>query len=146
MVGAPDARYGEVAAAFDEVASGLPEVRTVWRIELGDLDKLVAGGVDVPDAEIERRRKLATGGDTTVKIWDATPLTPESRASREARGVVEFLSAQSLPKDEILARIRRDPTLSEPARQRALELARQAVTTSATSPDPAPGVKNDQAR
>ena len=56
--------------------------------------------------------QLATAGDTTVKIWDATPLTPEL-ASREARGVVEFLSARSLPKDEVLARIRRDPTIGE---------------------------------
>ena len=41
---------------------------------------------------------------------------------REARGLVEFLFAKSLPAAEVLDRIRRDPTLSAPVRRRALEL------------------------
>jgi tetratricopeptide (TPR) repeat protein len=58
-----------------------------------------------------------------VKLWDATPLTPELRVQREARGVVEFYFAQSLPVAEVLDRIRHDPTLSAEVRQRALEQA-----------------------
>ncbi|MGP0063331.1 MAG: WD40 repeat domain-containing serine/threonine protein kinase [Isosphaeraceae bacterium] len=91
-------------------------------------------------------RKLASGGDTTVKLWDATPLTPELRVLREARDVVEFLSSRSLPKDEVLDRIRRDPTIGEPVRQRALVLARQAVAPAAATPNHAPAGKTDQAR
>jgi hypothetical protein len=69
-------------------------------------------------------RRLATvGADRTVKLWDATPLTPELRVQREARGVVQFLFGQSLPVAEVLDRIRHDPTLGAEVRQRALEQA-----------------------
>ena len=66
-------------------------------------------------------------GDGTVKIWDARPLSPELRTSREARSVVEFLLAQKLPAAEVLARIGRDPTISDEVRQRALDLAEPRV-------------------
>ena len=65
----------------------------------------------------------STGVDHTVRLWDATPLTAEAQFTREARGVVESLFAQSLPMAEVLARIRRDTTLSAEVRQRALALA-----------------------
>jgi WD40 repeat protein len=76
-------------------------------------------------------RKLVTaGGDAILNIWDATPLTPDLRFLREARGVIAFLSvsAKPLPAAEVLDRIRRDPTISEPVRERALDLARRAAT------------------
>ncbi|PPF86966.1 long-chain fatty acid--CoA ligase [Subtercola sp. Z020] len=56
-------------ARFDEVAADLPLVTDVWQIDLGDLGKLVAGGVDVDDAEIERRRSLAKGSDLATLIY-----------------------------------------------------------------------------
>ncbi|WP_285043150.1 AMP-dependent synthetase/ligase [Plantibacter sp. LMC-P-059a] len=56
-------------ARFDEVHGDLPEVTRVWQIDLGDLDKLSAAGVDVPDAEIERRRNLAVGSDMATLIY-----------------------------------------------------------------------------
>lgn len=56
-------------ARFDEVRADLPDVRVAWQIGLGDLDKLAARGVDVPDAEIERRRSLATGADIATIIY-----------------------------------------------------------------------------
>ena len=56
-------------ARFDEVHPDLPDVETVWQIDLGDLDKLAARGVDVPDAEIERRRRLAVGSDMATLIY-----------------------------------------------------------------------------
>jgi hypothetical protein len=83
-------------------------------------------------------RKLVTaGGDSLVKIWDATPMTAELRVIHEARGVVDFLSAKSLPAAEVLSRIRRDPTLSEPVRQLALDLAQRAATAAGPGPGPA---------
>jgi len=63
-----DARH---SAAFDEVAAELPAVQKVWHIDLGDLDKLVAAGGDVPDAEIERRRALAGGEDIATLIYSS---------------------------------------------------------------------------
>ncbi|WEO79025.1 AMP-dependent synthetase/ligase [Cryobacterium sp. SO2] len=56
-------------ARFDEVHPDLPDVETVWQIDLGDLDKLAARGVDVPDAEIERRRRLAVSADMATLIY-----------------------------------------------------------------------------
>ncbi len=54
---------------FDEVHPELPAVRHVWQIDLGDLDKLAEQGVDVPDAEIERRRNIAVGSDMATLIY-----------------------------------------------------------------------------
>ncbi|CAH0153174.1 MULTISPECIES: long-chain fatty acid--CoA ligase [Plantibacter] len=56
-------------ARFDEVHGDLPDVARVWQIDLGDLDKIAAGGVDVPDEEIERRRNLAVGSDMATLIY-----------------------------------------------------------------------------
>lgn len=56
-------------ARFDEVHPELPLIQNVWQIDLGDLDKLAAQGVDVPDAEIERRRNLAVGSDIATLIY-----------------------------------------------------------------------------
>ena len=56
-------------AKFDEVHADLPLIGAVWQIDLGDLDKLVAGGVNVTDAEIERRRNLAMSSDIATLIY-----------------------------------------------------------------------------
>lgn len=56
---------------FDEVHPELPEVRSVWQVDLGDLDKLVAAGVDVADEEVERRRTLANADDLATLIYTA---------------------------------------------------------------------------
>lgn len=56
-------------ARFDEVRAELPAIGNVWQIDLGDLDKLIAAGTEVPDAEIERRRNLAVGEDMATLIY-----------------------------------------------------------------------------
>lgn len=56
---------------LDEVLAELPAVRRAWQIDLGDLDKLTASGTDVPDAEIERRRRIATEADVATIIYTA---------------------------------------------------------------------------
>ncbi|MCU1546842.1 MAG: long-chain fatty acid--CoA ligase, partial [Homoserinimonas sp.] len=53
----------------DEVRPDLPLIRNVWQIDLGDLDKLAAGGVNVPDVELERRRNLAVASDLATLIY-----------------------------------------------------------------------------
>ena len=68
-------------------------------------------------------RRLATAAGPTVKIWDATPLTPELRKIREAVDLVEFLFGQHLPTSEVLDRIRDNPTLDPEVRRQALDLA-----------------------
>jgi len=69
------------------------------------------------------RQIAAAGQDGDVQIWDAAPMTPELRVLREASSVFDFLSDQKLPAAEIVARIRRDPTISDAVRTRALALA-----------------------
>ena len=56
-------------ARFDEVHADLPDVRSVWQIDTGDLAKLSAAGTAIPDAEIERRRSLANGDDIATLIY-----------------------------------------------------------------------------
>ena len=56
-------------ARFDEVRADVPGVRSVWQIDLGDLDKLAAAGTGVTDDEIERRRKIAKGSDLATLIY-----------------------------------------------------------------------------
>src|SRR5262249_25695441 len=80
------------------------------------------------------RTLASAGGDGAVKLWDARLLTPELRVLREARGVVEFLTGKSLPRAEILTRVRRDPTLSTEVRDRAVGLAERL----AAEADPGP--------
>ncbi|MBC7723909.1 MAG: long-chain fatty acid--CoA ligase [Burkholderiaceae bacterium] len=56
-------------ARFDEIRADVPLIAHTWQIDLGDLDKLVAQGVGVPDEEIERRRGLAVGSDMATLIY-----------------------------------------------------------------------------
>jgi long-chain acyl-CoA synthetase len=56
-------------ARFDEVHGDLPDVRSVWQVDLGDLDKLAASGTAVSDEEIERRRSIAVGADIATLIY-----------------------------------------------------------------------------
>jgi long-chain acyl-CoA synthetase len=56
---------------FDEAHPDLPLIRSVWKIDTGDLDKLVAGGTGVSDEEIERRRNIAEGKDLATLIYTA---------------------------------------------------------------------------
>jgi long-chain acyl-CoA synthetase len=54
---------------FDEVHADLPLIQNVWQIDLGDLDKLAAGGISIDDAEVERRRNLAKAEDIATLIY-----------------------------------------------------------------------------
>lgn len=54
---------------FDEVHPDLPDIRSVWQVDLGDLDKLTAAGSGVDDNEVERRRSLANGSDLATLIY-----------------------------------------------------------------------------
>lgn len=59
----------EMFSRFDEVHPDLPLIQNVWQLHLGDLEKLVNAGADVPDEEIERRRNLARGEDIGTLIY-----------------------------------------------------------------------------
>jgi long-chain acyl-CoA synthetase len=54
---------------FDEVRSELPRIRNVWKVDLGDLDKLATSGTAVSDDELEKRRRHAVGSDIATLIY-----------------------------------------------------------------------------
>ena len=56
-------------ARFDEVRSELPQIQHVWKIDLGDLDKLAKSGTKVTDDEVEARRSAAQGSDPATLIY-----------------------------------------------------------------------------
>jgi hypothetical protein len=68
--------------------------------------------------------------DGTVRLWDAAPLTSELRAQQAAGRAVRFFKDKELLKEDVVALIRGDPSLTEEERQRALSLAKR------TSEDP----------
>ncbi|GAA2174950.1 AMP-dependent synthetase/ligase [Agrococcus versicolor] len=59
----------EMLSRLDEVQADLPGIGDVWRIDSNHLDELVAGGIDVPDEEIERRSRLANADDVATLIY-----------------------------------------------------------------------------
>ncbi len=60
---------------------------------------------------------------STVKVWDARPLTPEVSAEQEAIGLVEFLFDKPLLKGDVIEEIRSNKTSSEKVRKEALAFA-----------------------
>ncbi len=57
------------SARLAEVRADLPLIRSAWEMDSGDLDTLIAGGKDVADEEIERRRNIAEGADIATLIY-----------------------------------------------------------------------------
>jgi hypothetical protein len=71
------------------------------------------------------QRIASTSQDGTVKIWEATPLTRQQRAQREAAPRVNRLASEPRFREEVLDTIRSDPSLDEAVRQAALAMAAQ---------------------
>src|SRR5262249_39617654 len=63
---------------------------------------------------------VSVSADGTARVWEARPLTPEQRLQREAGALVNRLTAELLIKEDVLQRLRQDPSLPEPVRKYAL--------------------------
>jgi WD40 repeat protein len=68
-------------------------------------------------------KRLAAAGEERVAVWDARPLAEAVRREREALGYYRLVTDKVLLKDDVIKRIRTDPSLSEPVRRRALAWA-----------------------
>ncbi len=115
----------DVRRQIDQVCN---QFKAVWDATSGQ-EMLTLEGHTGPVESVafsaDGKRLASASHDQTVKVWDARPWTPELRAEQEALGLVRFYSKSPISKDELLARIRADATVSEPVRERALEFARQ---------------------
>src|SRR5262249_1064610 len=67
-------------------------------------------------------RLASASSDGTVKLWDASPLTPEIIVECEALGLIEFLFNKPLRNADISESIHDNKTISEEVRRRALTL------------------------
>jgi len=59
----------EIEKRYLEVKADLPYVHTVWTLEDGAIDTLSAAGVNVTDAELEKRRSSLTGSSIATLIY-----------------------------------------------------------------------------
>jgi WD40 repeat protein len=70
-----------------------------------------------------RRLTSTSNIDGAVKVWEADAPTPELLLRRTASRLVRNLYVRLRVKDEVIAHLRRDATLSEPLRREALSCA-----------------------
>ena len=105
-------QHGSGTVKLWDAATGQPVLTLFGQASLG---RGVAFG---PDG-----RCLAAAVGENIKLWDATPPSPELQTIRDAAELVEFLFGQPLPAPEVLDRIRSNPSLDAEVRRRALELA-----------------------
>ena len=69
---------GHHAATVAEVRDRLPSLEHIWVIDDGALDRLTAGGPDVPDAEVDRRRRgLRADSPATIIYTSGTTGRPK---------------------------------------------------------------------
>jgi eukaryotic-like serine/threonine-protein kinase len=67
---------------------------------------------------------IAAGTDEGISIWEARPMTLEIEIERAAHSAVKSAFATPLYKYEVIESLRRNRTISEPVRKKALQFAR----------------------
>lgn len=66
-------------------------------------------------------RLASSSLDGTVRIWDARPWTPELKAEKEARALIQALSEQGLPQAELMQAIEQEPSITDVVRRTAIQ-------------------------
>jgi WD40 repeat protein/serine/threonine protein kinase len=106
------------------VSAGMDGAVKLWDVESGqEILTLWGEAASCFDARFSHDgARLVLTGKGGAKFWDARPLGPDAVVEREALGLLEFLFAKPLCKADVIDHLRNSPTISEPARQLALEV------------------------
>ena len=114
----PDGR--RIASAAGDNTIKLWDVRTGEEVfTLRGHSSGILGLAFSPDGN----RIASASTDLTVKIWDAASPTPETFRRRRALALVGPLFRRLLLREDVIARLRSDPTLSPSLREAALAAA-----------------------
>src|SRR5262249_21235481 len=95
----------------------------IWDARTGQVSLALRGHTDSASSVAfspDGKRLASIDSSGMVRIWDARPLTEESQLERQSLSFFRFLAETVALKEEMLGRIRRDQTISEPVRQQAL--------------------------
>ena len=119
---------GARVACGGEITRGLAFSGDGWRIAAAGAGTTVGLwdiviGQEVAALQGDRGGSSADADLEVVRIWDATPVTPESRVNIQARGLFSSLVSSGRPPAEIVATIRSLKTIDDQVRLRALALA-----------------------
>lgn len=88
---------------FDEVRGDLPQVDKVWQMHLGDLEKLVASGEGVSDADLETTRSKAVGSDMATLIYTSGSTGTPKGCVLTHSNFVELSRNAAVAMDEVVA-------------------------------------------
>src|SRR5262249_33163289 len=118
-------RLASTSGGYDQANRPLPGEVKLWGTVTGqEAYTLRCSGTVFSAAFSPDSRRLVTtcedeDPNQRLRIWDATPFSPELLVDREARSLVHFWFAKRLSRAEVLARIRADATIDDPVRRQA---------------------------